>query len=135
MIFLPFKGILYLMPLPTSDNPHKFIVLNDPKKSNKNQVLMVNFSTIYKDGGHDETCILEEGVHPEVTQDSFMFYGGAVIRTVLELKSEYKEQYEDGMKVDVLRKVINGVGDSDHTKPHIKRFYNEYVKNEPYREE
>lgn len=131
MIFLPLRGNVYLMPTPRADNlksHHKFVLLNNPTKDNKFQVLMVNFSTVYQEGRYDTSCILYPEDHPEVKQKSFMVYEEAMIKTYTEIKSEHKKQYKGEMKDDVMERIIKGLIKSEDTTPRVKKFYDQYIK-------
>lgn len=130
MIFMPLKGSVYLIHTPRADNPdshHKFVILNNPTEDNDFRVLMVNFSTVYREGKYDKSCILYPGDHPEVKHKSFMVYEEAKIKSYKEIESEHIKQYRDRMKDDVMEKIIKGLIKSKDTPPYIKRFYNQYI--------
>ena len=100
---------------------HLCIILNDPPDANPQQVLYVPVITARKKS--DATCILEVGDHEFIVHKSCVHYANAQVRTVQQLtdRGSLKEPLRD----DVLERVCAGVFDSPHTRPWVRKFYEE----------
>ncbi|MEN9868974.1 MAG: hypothetical protein RL748_4564 [Pseudomonadota bacterium] len=70
---------------------HLFIVLNDPKPlpgyGNGDHCVLANISSIKPHIAHDETCLVQVGTHPFVTQPSFVYYRGIRVEAAKHLQS------------------------------------------------
>lgn len=57
---------------------HIFVVINNPGPlptyGDANQCILVSFSTIQEEIPHDGTCVIEPGVHPFITNNSYAVY-------------------------------------------------------------
>ena len=105
----------------THQNPNNFhmcVVLSDPEKSPARQVLYVPIITCRKK--YDATCILNVGDHPFVKHKSCIHYEAIGQRPERFLLRVGK--LSTPLEADVLRRVLEGVMCSPHSKPWVKDF-------------
>jgi hypothetical protein len=69
---------------------HLFIVLNDPARlpgyGNAEHCVLANISSIKPNIAHDQTCLVAVGMHPFVTQPSFVYYRGIRVESIAHLQ-------------------------------------------------
>jgi hypothetical protein len=95
-----------------ADN-HLWVVISDPTKDPDN-VLIVNLTT--SDERKERACILRPGDHPWIKHETCVNYGDSVVTTLAKLNAAIAGnalRVQATMPPDVLKKIRNGVLDSD----------------------
>ena len=104
------------------DKRHLCIILNDLPSDGSQQFLYVPIITAR--GKFDATCILDAGDHQFIDHESCVHYARAEVRHVEQLLR--RGELCEPLVADVLEKVCAGVFKSPHSRPFIKKFYNDY---------
>ena len=110
------------------DGDHLFIVLNDPKVfagyGPNAQVLLVNLSTVPRDGVHyDSTCVLDPVCHPFVKAKSYIVYRGARIDPEAHLLARVAQglfKPQQPMSASIVANIKTGLKTSPFTKREFK---------------
>lgn len=53
-------------------SPHLWIVISDPKQ-NRDEVLLVNFSSVKSEVPYDPACVVKIGDHPCIRTETFVY--------------------------------------------------------------
>lgn len=128
------KGTLLI---PTGPVKHLHIVMNDPvffPELGYVAVLVVNISSIKSGQSYDESCILQPGLHPFITCDSYVYYKDAAILRVpriLERMQLGEISQHASVSESVFTEILAGFDKSKHVKQKIKRFIRKYILEEP----
>lgn len=124
--------------IPSGPVRHLFFVCSDPTPDpvyvatyNKNAVLVVNISTIKEDAEHDNSCVLNVGEHPFITDPSYVVY----IRASLLSEDNITDNIADGTFdvhedccEETLQKIYDGFEISEDTPGKILKFFRKYCK-------
>lgn len=113
-------GETYLLPFPSEESPHLYVVLTEPTwvaKEGSPRVVIVSLTT--KRGHSDTTVVLSSSDHSFLKTWTVAFYAKMLWVRVDELQNEAWRQYED-VAPDVLSRLQVGALDSPHTKPSIR---------------
>jgi hypothetical protein len=128
-LFLPLKRATLLVPSGTQEDKerkHLFVLLTDPHGDGEKCVLMVSLSTIRRGIPHDPTCILYQGDHPFVRNDSYVVYQRARIEPAESLLRGVKDGKliaHDTMDGAVFARICKGLEESRLTPPKLLDFY------------
>ena len=125
--YQPSKGCTLLIPsgpplIP--DGMHLFVVLTD--QCDGKQHLLTSISSVKEGRWHDPTCVLEEGAHPWLEHQSYVFYQrpqqlthAGIIKCVKSGLYIPKENLDEA----VLKKICAGVNDSAMTPRWAKEYF------------
>ncbi|EBA4600821.1 hypothetical protein DN122_07275 [Salmonella enterica subsp. enterica serovar Coquilhatville] len=115
---------------PVGGSHHLHIVCNDPVFSPEHGcdcVLVVAISTVRPAPAfHDPACILEEGDHPFIRHQSFVFYGDAVVwrvPSVIDRTQSGELIPRQVMDDAVFERVLAGFETSDFLVNKVRRFF------------
>jgi len=130
-LFLPLKRATLLVPSsPDYDlgRKHLFILLTDPicDQSGRMSVLMVSLSSVKPGIPYDSTCILKQGDHPFIRQESYVQYARARIEDPNKLLRGVKAGTLipfDPMVQNIFARICSGLEISLFTSPVIQQFY------------
>lgn len=67
--------------------PHAFAIVTPPQHQS-GRFVIVNWTTRYGTRFEDSSCLLSSGDHEWVKHDSYIYYTGAELRTVADLRTE-----------------------------------------------
>lgn len=115
------RGSTLLIPGTHQDpeKSHLCIVLNDPPDREPRQVLYVPIITARRK--YDATCVLDVGDHDFIVRKSCVHYTRAEVRPVEHLAK--CGSLRSPLADDVLERVCAGIFDSPHTRPWVRKFY------------
>ena len=104
---------------------HLFVILNEPKDfaGYINSSVLVNLSSI-REAPYDDTCILEPGSHPFITQRSYVAYRHARVDRAESLLQKIDASLftpHEPLDNELLKRVQNGL----HASPQTRRFLKE----------
>lgn len=112
--------------IPFNDNPHLFVVLNDPCKDG--YCLLVMVSSIKNDRPYDGACLLNQGEHEFIAHPSYVVYRLANLARAIHISNMVDKKYyieKPDIEEEIYERVITGLIASDETRPRII----EYAKN------
>lgn len=113
-----------LIPTPKPDNPelkHLFIILTKPVNG---KIAMVNLSSC-KNNFYDKSCVLNSNDHKFIKAKSYIAYQYA---TIIETNKLQSMAVYDMVNDAVFKKICAGLLASKRTKPEVKTFYIDYLK-------
>ena len=94
------------------------------------QSLMVNFTTLYpRMENPDKTHVVEAGVHPKITHESFVVYSRAEIIKEDDLKRREQSgllRLVEPLDQDMIQAILDGVRISKRTKQYVLDFLDEH---------
>ena len=107
-------------------NRHLHIVLSDPYMSKKGEVVVLTFMSSYNGESktEEDSCILEEGEHPDVDHRSYLVYNDCVEIPVVKLDEKLQSgaiKIRTPLSKELLVRAIDGLVAS--------RFVSGYFKN------
>jgi len=115
--------------IPTGPCDHLHIICSNPAfypRNVKDCVLAVNLSTTTPILDYDKTCILQNGEHPFIKHDSYVFYKKAEIlgvdsisRNIADGTFSTHQPFNDV----VFERILSGFAVSQEVRPKIKAFY------------
>lgn len=112
-------GETYLLPFPSKESPHLFVVLTDPSSEDHPRVVIVGLTT--KRDQSDTTVVLSSSDHSFLKTWTVAFYAMMRLVRVDKLQDYAFQQYED-VTPEVLTRLQKGAIQSPHTKPSLKSF-------------
>jgi hypothetical protein len=123
------SGDTFLYPLDFSHSEHLWIVL-----TNANQdgfILIVSVTTAYSQDKDsiDTTVQLHSGEHRFINRDSYVYYRGAMIKKVEELRAAEKSGHlkmHDACSGKLIGLVRAGIAASAHCTKTIRKFYSDH---------
>ena len=133
MMFLPVQRATVLIPTPIDGRPdlkHLFILLTDPV-TEEQLVLIVNLSSVKPNIPYDESCVLHEGDHTFIRKTSYVDYSRARIVPISQIQNGIKQgkiQPFEAIETDIFARVCYGLLQSRHTKPKLRRFYQDWLE-------
>lgn len=123
------RGDTFLTGDEQDDTLHLWIVLTPPCEG---EVVTVSVTTKRR---RSETLVeLHPGDHPFIVHDSVIAYSYARIRTVEEIEvavASGAAKLREPVSPELLRRVCNGLLDSDFTPNGIRHFYKSIQKDNP----
>jgi hypothetical protein len=122
------KGDCVHMPTPSNPVPHLWIVVTDVEPGT-GKCVIVNITTL----GHicDKTVVLHAGDHPSIEHDSIVRYQDALITTENAIEAAIRGRAafrKQPCSPEVLKRVIEGIGNSKETSLAVKAFCGYPVK-------
>jgi hypothetical protein len=106
--------------------PHLFVMLTTPDSNG--MALLVPICRVR--GKYDTTCKLAPGVHPFVTEDSYVTYYHLKQYKVDVLDKQIERQIlrlNDSVDAGLLTRIRNGVSTSRHSPPIERKYYEEWL--------
>jgi hypothetical protein len=128
-VFIPYpKVALYIESGPSGK--HLFVIVTAPTKS-CDDILLLNFTSIYEGAHFDPACVVEPGEHPFITKKSYVFYNKAMIRSSKEIELKIRENkisiHSKSVSQDLFNKIIAGISTSKEIPTEIIDFYDSRV--------
>lgn len=128
-MFIPYpKVTLYIESGPSGK--HLFVIITAPTKSCDN-ILLVNFTSIYEGAHYDPACVVEPGEHSFITKKSYVLYNKAMIRSAKEIERKITEKkifvHRESVSKDLFIKIVAGILTSKEIPTEIIDFYNSRV--------
>ncbi|PIQ40824.1 MAG: hypothetical protein COW58_03775 [Thalassolituus sp. CG17_big_fil_post_rev_8_21_14_2_50_53_8] len=134
-MFIPYpKVALYIASGPDGDDEkkHLFVIITAPVSKKDDDILMVNFSTVYDGAHYDEACIVEPGEHKFIKQKSFVYYKFARIESAKDIEKLINNKsisvHQESISDDLFNKITSGLLTSDEVSQDILDFYKSRVK-------
>lgn len=122
MMYTPYKGSGLF--IETGGVDHLFIVVTDACSNGEH--LLLNFSTVKQGVWHDPTCIVEAGVHPFITSQSFVEYRFAQIQSGERLSKMVNgwvyRRARDDVDANLVNSMLAGVTESPFTRGRVKKY-------------
>ena len=108
---------------------HLWVVISDPSKD-KDNVLLVNFSSV-KPGVHfDPACVLYAGDHPFITTNTFVYYDHAQIQSNGALERQVASGTIRIPFGPVSPEVLQRIRDGARTSKFLNRGYRQLLKDQ-----
>lgn len=127
-LFVPVRRATLLIPSGADHDPdrkHLFILLTDPQPPDQ-ATLLVNIAPVYDKIPHDPTCYLHPGDHPFIRHQSYVNYARARIEAAPKLAEGVKRGWfvpQGTIEGGIFARVCQGLMESRHTAPKIKKFF------------
>jgi hypothetical protein len=112
---------------PSGPAMHLFIILIKSSEFTgygPNQCILANITSIRQNIPYDDSCILNTGCHPFITQDSYVLYSHARMESETHLRRQVEAGImipKDSITDELLELVIQGLRNSRHTKKFLKQ--------------
>ncbi len=121
-------GDTFLYPLSPQNEEHLWIVLTNPDTDDA--ILIVNVTTAYSNDKDriDTTVSLNAGEHQFLKKASYVYYRGAQVKKVAELRGEEKMgrlKMHDPCSSNLIGLARAGIVASKHCSKVLQRFYSE----------
>ena len=117
-----YPGTCILLPKPSGDIRHLWIVLTEPE-GDPPQVVIVNLTK--QKNGADQTCVLQPGDHEFVKTETIVHYGDARLAPAEPLRTIAKMpgyDFHEDCSHQLLERVRKGLFDSPYTPKKIKTY-------------
>jgi hypothetical protein len=105
---------------------HLYIVLNEPRSSHGNQVVLVNFTDARSIEDNTVVILPDEGIHPFIQKPTAVYYNKARIVSIEALQrgvSGHVLAIQEPLLGEALVRVQRGLLTSPYTRFHIKEQY------------
>lgn len=106
-----YAGRTFLLPLPSSEQPHLWIALTHPYECNENKIVIVNLTTL-RDWS-DTTLVLQRGEHRFIKHDTVVNYKDArvartdaILATIQNGEASFDEDCTDELLELIQRKAL-----------------------------
>jgi hypothetical protein len=120
--------------IPSGQNKHLFVVILGPiaieSRGKIKQYILLNFSSIKPDDGHDTTCEIQPGEHPNITRPSYVVYRKAEIQREDDLmKAISQKNYTQSTPCseELVNKILQGVKQSKLISREIKKIFQDNI--------
>lgn len=106
---------------------HLFVVVTGPLGEN-DELLIVNFASIYAGISYDDACVVTPGEHPFIRHDSYIKYDKARIVASEKLQNGARANIlipKESTPEPLFNRICNGFRTSMYVSPRVRRFFEE----------